>query len=294
MTLYICRSLSKVLSMSVRLVDSSNSYQVNGQARSRRIKDDIASGSALRVYDLQEKAPTGVKVASFLGALGGIAGAMCFVFKKGKNLEGIKEMKGIKDFWHNLTHVKYIEKDKNRKDTFVIEKLIGALTVGSVGGGLIAGGLADKKENFGAKIREAVIQVVGNIATPLVFVVGGLKLFKHFGENKVDKALKLSDKMKGVPKIVVSGLCLAAGLFAGNKVGNCVNHHVFHNDEQRKIKLSDLSPQIDDGCVAASIVASTGKIGEYVGRVIPVAMLVPGFSTGVAQKHNCKKLDDCV
>lgn len=279
--------------MSVRLVDP-NTYQVNSQARYQRKKDDIANGSALRVYDLQEKAPTGVKVASFLGALGGIMGAMFLVFKKGKNVEGIKEMKGVKDFWHNLTHVKYVDKDESRKDTFVIEKLIGALTAGSVSGGLIAGGLADKKENFGAKIRESVIQVVGNIATPLVFVVGGLKLFEKFGEDKLDKALKLSEKMKGVPKVIVSGLCLAAGLYAGNKVGNSVNHHVFHNDEERKIKLSDLSPQIDDGCVAASIVASTGKIGEYVGRIIPAAMLVPGFSTGVAQEHHCKKLDDCV
>lgn len=279
--------------MSVRLVNPSN-YQVNSQARYQRKMDDIANGSALRVYDMQEKAPTGVKVASFLGALCGIAGAMYFVFKKGKNLEGIREMKGIKDYFHNLTHVKYIDEDKSGKNTFVIEKLIGALTAGSVGGGLIAGGLADKKENFGAKIRESVIQVVGNITTPLVFVVGGLRLFERFGETKIQDKFKLSGKMKGVPKVVVSGLCLAAGLYAGNKVGNCVNHHVFHNDEQRKIKLADLSPQIDDGCVAASIVASTGKIGEYVGRVIPVAMLVPGFSTGVAQEHHCKKLDDCV
>lgn len=280
--------------MSVRLVDPSNTYQVSSQARYRRIKDNIADGSALRVYDMQEKATTGVKVASFLGALGGIAGAMYLVFKKGKNIEGIKEMKGAKDFWHNMTHVKYIDEDKNGKNTFVIEKLIGALTAGSVGGGLIAGGLADKKENFGAKVREAVIQVVGNIATPLVFVVGGLRLFEKFGESKVVSTLKLNGKMQGIPKVVVSGICLAAGLFAGNKVGNSVNHHVFHNKEERKIKLSDLSPQIDDGCVAASIVASTGKIGEYVGRVIPVAMLVPGFSTGVAQMQHCKKFDDCV
>lgn len=280
--------------MSVRLVNPANTYQVNSQARyQRNIKDQIADGSALRVYDLQEKAPTSVKIASFLGALGGITGAMYFVFKKGKNLEGIKEMKGIKDFWHNLTHVKYVDK-KAGKDTYVIEKLIGALTAGSVGGGLLAGGLADKKENFSAKIRESVIQVVGNIATPLVFVVGGLKLFERFCESRVDKALKLSGKCKGIPKVVTSLVCLAAGMWAGNKVGNSVNHHVFHNDEKRKIKLADLSPQIDDGCVAASIVASTGKIGEYVGRVIPVAMLVPGFSTGVAQEHYCKKLDDCV
>lgn len=279
--------------MSVRLVDSS-AYQINSTARyQRNNKDQIANGSALRVYDLQEKASTGVKIASFIGALGGIAGAMYFVFKKGKNLEGIKEMKSVKDFWYNLTNVKYIHEDKAGKKTFIVEKLIGALTVGSVGGGLISGGLVDKKENFGAKVRESVIQVLGNIVTPLIFVAGGLRLFERFGEKKVNNALKISEKFKEYPKAGVSLICLAAGLWAGNKVGNLVNHHIFHNDEQRKIKFADLSPQIDDGCVAASIVASTGKIGDYVGRVIPIAMLVPGFSTGVAQEHHCKKIDNC-
>ena len=280
--------------MSVRLVNPANTYQVSSQARYQRsVNGTIANGSALRVYDSQKKAPTKVKVASFLGALGGIAGAMFITLKKGKNMAGIKEMKGIKDYFHNLTHVIYKDEDKAGKNTFVIEKLITALTVGSVGGGFLCGAIADKKENLGAKIREGVVQVVGNIATPLLFVVGGLKLFKKFGEYKVDKALKLSEKLKGVPKAVISVVCLATGLWAGNKVGNAVNQKVFNVEEDRKIKLADLSPQIDDGCVAASIVASAGKIGEYVGRAIPLAMIVPGFSTGVAQEHHCKKLDDC-
>lgn len=281
--------------MSLRLVSSPNTTQISSQARYRRnIKDDISDGSALRVYDLQEKAPMKVKAASFLGALGGIAGAMYLVFKKGKNLEGIKPMKNLKDYWHNLTNVKYLDRDKARKHTFAVEKLIGALTVGSVGGGLLCGSIADKKENFGAKVREAVVQVVGNIITPLAFVVGGLRLFEKYGETKMQTALKLSEKTKGYPKAILSLVCLGMGLWAGNKVGNSINHHVFNNDEERKIKLSDLSPQIDDGCVAASIVASSGKIGECVGRIIPLAMLVPGFATGVAQEHHCKKLDDCV
>lgn len=281
--------------MSLSVVNGQINDQISSQARYRRtINGNISDGSALRVYDLQEKAPTSVKVASFLGALGGIAAAMFVTFKKGKNLEGIKEMKGIKDYWHNLTHVIYKDEDKTGKTTYVIEKLIGALTVGSVGGGLLCGAIADKKENLGAKIREGVIQVVGNIFTPLLFVVGGLRLFKEFGECKVDKALNLSKKFKGIPKAALSIICLCAGLWAGNKVGNTINQKVFNIDENRKIKLADLSPQIDDGCVALSLIMSSGKIGECVSRIIPAAMLVPGFSTGVAQERHCKKLDDCV
>jgi len=177
--------------MSVRLVSSPNNYQVSSQAKyQRNIKDTISDGSALRVYDLQEEAPAKVKAASFLGALGGIAAAMFITFNRGKNIEGIKEMKGIKDYFHNLSNVVYKHKDKAGKPTYVVEKLIAALTAGSVGGGLLCGAIADKKENLGAKIREGVIQVLGNIATPLLFVVGGLRLFEKYGENKAVNVFK--------------------------------------------------------------------------------------------------------
>lgn len=268
--------------MSIQTVNGANITQKTMVAK--QPENNLANGSAFRVQDAQEKAPAKVKIASFLGTLAGVAAAMFVTFKKGKNLENIIEMKNIKDFFHNLTHVVYKDEDKTGKKTYAIEKLIAILTAGSVGGGLLCGSLADKKENIKAKIREAVIQVIGNIFTPLLCVDGGIRLFEKYGEDKVIKALKLSEKTKGVPKAIISIACLVGGLLAGNKVGNTINEKVFNVKDNRKIKLADLSPQLDDACVAVSLVASTSKIGEQVSRFIPAALMIAGYSTGVMQE----------
>lgn len=255
--------------MSVRLVGPNN-YQVNSQARYRRIRDNIADGSALRVYDMQEKASTGVKAGVFLTTLAGVIAAMAFVFKNKK-----MPFKTPKEFINSLKTIEYNEKHG-------VEKLIGALAVGSVGGGLVGGALFDKKENMGAKYREAVIQLVGNIAVPLACVAGGLKAFKHFEPKILESLPGLKGKMKAVPKILASAVCLVAGILLGNKVGNSINKNVFQVEEQRKLKLSDMSPHIDDGCLALSLVASESS--KVVSRLIPLALMVPGFTTGIAQQ----------
>lgn len=41
--------------------------------------------------------------------------------------------------------------------------LVSRLAICSVGGGLLGGVIFDKKENIPAKIRESIIQLVGNI-----------------------------------------------------------------------------------------------------------------------------------
>lgn len=266
--------------MSLQVVNSPN---ITSNMLPNRTKNNVSDGSAFKVYDAQEKAPAKVKVGALLGTLTGVAVAMLVTFKKGKNLEGIREVHNVKDYFYNLTHVKY-KKEVKGKDTWEIEKLISRLTVGSVGGGLICGAALDKKENRKAKCREAVIQVVGNIFTPLLCVDGGIKLFEKFAEPKVIKLMKLSEKTKGIPKAIISIACLVGGLFFGNKVGNTINDKAFHVKDNRKIKLADLSPQIDDACVAISLVASTSKIGESVSKVIPAALMVAGYSTGVMQE----------
>lgn len=259
-------------------------------------KNDRADGSILRVYDVQEKAPTKVKVGALLGTVTGVALAMLYTFKrKTGNIEGIKNIKNIGDYFYNLTHIKYNELDKNKKPTYELEKLISILTLGSVGGGLLGGVVTDKKENTKAKFREAIIQVVGNIFTPLLCVDGGLRLFEKYAEDKVIKTL--SNKSKSIqhaPKTVVSLICLAGGLFLGNKVGNLINEKVFHVKDNRKIKMADLSPQIDDACVAVSFLASGGEsaIGTAVKRIIPAALMIAGYSTGVVQECHRKHHDN--
>lgn len=234
----------------------------------------------------EQKAPTKVKIGAAIGTLTGVALAMLWTFKsKSKYIDGIKETKNLKDYWHNLTHIKYIDETPDKKATWELEKLISRLTLGSVGGGLVAGSVVDKRENRKAKFREAIIQVIGNIYTPLLCVDGGIRVFEKVADEKIIKALKLGEKTKGIPKAIISLGCLAGGLVVGNKVGNTINEKAFHVKDNRKIKLADLSPQIDDACVAVSLVAANSSIGEYVSRVIPAALMIAGYSTGIMQER---------
>lgn len=256
--------------------------QIINQSRCRKsIRDDISNGSALKVYDLQEETPFKVKAGVFCTTLAGVAAVMVAALKFKK-----MPLKNPIDFFKGLTKIKYEHKKCE------VEKLVGALAAGSVGGGLIGGALFDKKENMKAKYREAVIQLIGNIGIPLGCVAGGLRIFKHFEPQILKSSKFFKGKMGYVPKIAASALCLAIGILLGNKVGNRINEDVFRVKDNRKIKLSDMSPHIDDGCLALSLVAS--KSSAIVTRLIPLALMVSGFSTGVAQEHHCKKLDDCV
>lgn len=254
--------------MPVKLVTGQS---VNHYKSKNNRNDNIADGSAFRVYDVQEKTPNKVKVGVFLTTLAGVAAAMAWTFKAHK-----LPMK-LSTLWK----IKYNEKNNE------VPKLVGRLTVGSVGGGLIGGALFDKKENLKAKLREAVIQVVGNIATPLACVCGGMAIF----EKKIEPMIKkLPGKMADVPKVVATIGCLVAGIFAGNKIGNYINKKAFNCDEKRTIKLTDMSPHIDDLGIAASFVVPPEHVfGQVITRIIPAALMIAGLSTGMAQeKHNNK------
>lgn len=244
----------------------------------------VSNGSAFKVYDKQEKASTKVKVGVTCTTIAGVIAAMAWTFKA----HGLK-LNGIKDFVHNLTHIKYA-KDKNGKETYELEKLIGRLTLGSVGGGLLGGLVFDKKENYKAKFREAVIQVVGNIATPLVCVGFGIKSFqKHLSPMIIKKFNLKTNLQKGIPEAIASAACLVTGIILGNKIGNFINKKTFRVDDERKLKLTDMSPHIDDVCFAVGLVAPENAIGDIIKRFIPLALTLSGFSTGVAQEcshHN--------
>lgn len=252
--------------MSIHMVNQSNTIPVNIYSHPNRY--NITNGSALKVYDAQEKAPTKVKVGVFLTTLTGVATAMALVLHKKGVLN--TPLKGLcKITYDNKKHE--------------MEKLVGTLAVGSVGGGLIGGALFDKKENMKAKYREAVIQTIGNISTPLACVALGMKGFGKI-EPKIQKMFQFGEKTKGIPGVLASAVCLVSGILLGNKVGNTINKTFFHVNDERKLKLSDMSPHIDDMCLAISLVASKSKIGPIVGRFVPLALLISGFSTGVTQE----------
>lgn len=236
--------------------------------------DNPTAGEWLTAYIIENpyantKASNKVKTGVFLSTLAGVAAAMALVFKH----------KGMPIKPQSLWKITYKENE--------IPALVGALAVGSIGGGLIGGAILDKKENLKAKLREAIIQGVGNIATPLGCVWGGMKLFKKYLEPQILKKTKFTGKMAEVPKIIASAISLVSGIFLGNKIGNTINKKAFKCEEKRTLKLSDMSPHIDDlGLATSFVVPPTSSIGHIITRIIPAALMIAGISTGVAQEKH--------
>lgn len=240
-------------------------------------KGELSNGANFWTIDLEEKAPTKVKIGSALASLTGIGIVMARVFKS----KGLKSKNPI-EFLKNFTKVTYEDKDRE------LPMLVTKLALGSVGGGLLGGALLDKKENFKAKVRESVIQLVGNIFTPLACVMVGLKGAK-FLEKKLPKILPAEAKKTKLAEAAISAMGLLAGIFSGNEIGNYINKKFFYCDDKRKIKMSDMSPHIDDLCVTGAII---GKDFDAVPRFIPLALTIAGYSVGTAQetfKMKCKE-----
>lgn len=237
----------------------------------------VSNGSAFKVYDEQQKASNKVKVGVFLTTLAGVTLAMARTLKVKKI-----PFKNPKEFIYNLIKIKY-EKDNE------LPWLVTRLAIGSVGGGLIGGALFDKKENMKAKIRESIIQLVGNIATPLSCVIGGEMLFKKFAEPKLIEKFGEGSKLVKAPKILSALSCLAVGIISGNKIGNYINKTLFNCDEKRTLKLTDMSPHIDDIATSATfVIPGDNPVGMFLKRIIPAALMISGFSTGIAQEHHTK------
>lgn len=234
----------------------------------------VSRGIPNFVGQKNDEPSTKVKLGVMATTLIGIASVMALVFKC-KKIPFNTPSKFLK----GLTTITYDE-SKNE-----VAKLVGALGVGSIGAGLIGGAIFDKKENMKAKFRESIIQGVGNVGTPLVFVLAGVKMFEKHLEPKIIEKLKLrSNCAKGVPGVIASAACLLTGISAGNKIGNFINEKIFKIHHKRKLKASDMSPHIDDACLAISLIAPKSAIGSVVTRFIPAALIVAGFQTGIAQE----------
>lgn len=262
----------------------------------------INNGSAFRVYDAEQKAPLKVKVGVALTTVASVIAAYAMILKHKGVLKNplrtpFKEW-GIFNIKYNKKEdIKLIEKSagnlgasfQNKLTHFIethdIETSVAALAISSVTGGLIGGAAFDKKENMNAKYREAVIQLLGNVFTPLACVSLGMRSFKKY-EPQIVKFLNCSKKTEGIPGVAATLLSLTAGIFLGNKVGNTINEKCFRVKDNRKIKLTDMSPHIDDLCIAASVAAAEGDsaLSNFVGRIIPLALLIPGLAVGTTQE----------
>lgn len=250
--------------------------------------DSVPCGAAW-VNPYESKAPASVKAGVLATTVASVVGALVLIMKHQKLPVKLSEMfKGNYKNWSLW------------KVNFTAIPIIG-LGGASVLGGLAGGAVFDKKKNLKAKFREAIIQFVGNICTPIGCVAAALWAGKKYvGEDAkqgtkniapgikpkdVNELAKCSSKAaKNIPMAICTAVGLVIGVFLGNKIGNLINEKLFHVKDNRKLKLTDMSPHIDDVCFASSMAFADSPIVNSVARIIPIALTVPGFQTGVARE----------
>jgi hypothetical protein len=169
-----------------------------------------------------------------------------------------------------------------------------SMATGSVAGGFAGGALVDK-DNLKAKKREVLSQLLGDVIVPITCVWVGAKTFKHFEKILQNIMPKFKDETKSIKKVLntisenipnaIATLgSLGVGIIAGNKVSNEINEKLYNMKVERGIKATDFAPHVDDLCMSISMVNEGSTFGSLLGRVIPLALLVPGYETGTARE----------
>jgi hypothetical protein len=170
-----------------------------------------------------------------------------------------------------------------------------ATATGSVLGGYAGGVLVDDKANKRAKKREILNQILGNVIVPVGCVWAGSEVYNKFA-NRIKKAMpqlketgkytRIANKcLRNLPQAAATLASLAVGIFCGNKVSNYINEKVYNRKVDRNIRATDFAPHVDDLCMATSMMNKNSTLGAKIGRVIPFALLVPGYQTGIAQEN---------
>lgn len=166
------------------------------------------------------------------------------------------------------------------------EKEMIGIAGSSVLGGFIGGSLFDKKQNINAKFKEGIFQMVANIIIPISTVGVAVKAF----DKLILPNLKINNKAKNITKALITIISLVGGMILGNKTGNMINNKLFNSPKERKMNVKDLSSQLDDTCLAASMLTQGGGSAKSWGKIfskfIPIALLMPGFETGLKTKND--------
>lgn len=237
----------------------------------------------------QSNLSTKKKAVVLASSAAGMTPVMAVLAKrKGFSLNPVKIFKTpIKD-WALL---KYAPKDKAIQ--FEAPQII-AVATGSVAGGFVGGSIVDK-HNIKAKKREVLNQLLGNVLVPVGCVASGAMLYEKYADKiegampqlkSTKKAAKVFNKvLQKIPNAATTLGLLGVGIYLGNKVSNFINDKMYHKKVERNIKATDFAPHVDDVCMAASMMNKESSFGAKLGRIIPLALLVPGYQTGIAQKN---------
>lgn len=166
-------------------------------------------------------------------------------------------------------------------------KEIVSMGAGSILGGLAGGYLFDGKSNMNAKKREAITQMI-NISFPIAFVESLSTLGSKLAQKTMPRMLESKNLFKklvgNLPACAGAAIGLATGIILGNKVSNKVNEKIFHKKDHRPIEITDISAHVDDMCMAATLVAPNNILTKTVSRIIPVALSIPGYETGIKKE----------
>ncbi len=221
----------------------------------------------------QPNAPKKVKAGILLTTALGVAAGVALAIKRGEFIPPKDRFKGA------IGELPIMKLDYTPLNVIMI-------STGSIIGGLTGGAIFDKKENFKAKLRESLIQMLGNILLPIGCIAGGTGLFRKFANDKILQKLNWTNKniLKEIPNTAVTALCLGAAVFLGNRLSNFINEDIYHIRDDRKVKFADMSGHVDDTCMAVSLANPGNKISVGVSRIIPLALLVCGYSSGVMQE----------
>jgi len=189
-----------------------------------------------------------------------------------------------------------IKKTGDREPLKIHEKEILGIAAGSVLGGFTGGAVFDDKKHIKAKAREAINQFIGAVTVPVIFVSlasNSVNKFMKLAETPSDKFKTLSnwaEKCKGnkkllnIVQVTVGAIGLGIGIVAGNKFSNFMNEKIFKREVDRDIKAADFAPHLDDVGLAITLMSPKSLLGSVIARVIPIALTVPGYETGIT-KH---------
>lgn len=184
-----------------------------------------------------------------------------------------------------------------KKAVKIEEHEVFGLAGGSIVGGLAGGAIFDDKKNFKAKLRESLSQMVGNVGIPILCVGQATRFYKRHEEgiekhlptfkNETNAFKKYTNRaIKAVPPVGVTGVALATGIFAGNKVSNFINEKISGKKISREIRGTDFAPHVDDVCLGITLMAPGTVVGQVISKTVPFFLTVPGYETGIAQEDN--------
>lgn len=258
--------------MSVGINDNiSRIYQTQQTARQNIIQSNTTNQPISKSEKIKK---VGIGICSTVGVLASLALLAKFDKSKSYTINPLKMFNG------KLTDSFLLNAD------YKTGKIV-TIGAGSILGGLIGGKIFDDKKNMKAKAREGIVQIA-NITFPIALVEalssGGALLAERTMPNWGTSKNILKQAATKLPAAVGAMTGLLTGMYIGNKCSNKLNEKMFHKKDDRPIKYTDFSAHVDDIGVAATFVAPGNIITKAISRLIPAALVVAGYETGIKQE----------